>query len=552
MAATIDNLPPELIDAILDLVGAVDRVVCAHVSRLWRAVAMDKVARRQSQGPSDKIGFIAGAVRAGRWHLVEWARGQGCPWTDEATVAALDSGRGDLFARLVALGCPVQHGACAVAAAAKGDLTSLLHVIETGRLARPEGSDALWAAAGAGQIDALSLLCARDYGCEASECWTAYTKVRHRLDSPLGPASCACAHYAGHAAARGGHIETLAWLRDHGCRFDDLVMPSAAEGGHIDAMAWLRDNGAELTSEACYWAAEAGQLDALRWLRANGCPWDKCTCLHAAYEGHLEILQWAMAGGCPCDPLATTFAVIGGHLDVAEWTLKQGCALVTEHVDDIMDHPSFLAHMMYRDTVMDIVARGGRIDVLEWLCAHGCRAEVTTFVAAARRGRMCVLDWLHEHCRPWDEEVCAEIASAGSLGALAHLRARGCPWDERTCVGAARNGCLDVLKWATANGCPWNKDTICYEARLSRGPAMLQWLVAQGCAWDDRIAMCAASATYEPDLLAWIVTSGRPWDAEACLDRAQRAGRRRVVAWIEAYRAAAAAAQPLRPPEPAH
>jgi hypothetical protein len=538
-ALTIDDLPVELVDLILNLTTELGRAVCAHVSRKWCAivaVAAKTVQTRPENRP--KVDFLSAAVRSGYWDLVEWAREQGCPWTKETATAALDAGRGDFFSRLVSLGCLIDVDACAEAAATRGDLPNLRYIIETGRLARKDAQHALYAAAGAGRIDAIQMLCAHDYACGWSTCWAKGLVLWPRTDRPLSNI-CVCAQHVGREAARGGHNDTLVWLKDHGCPFDAYAAACAAEGGHIDTLVWLRDNGAPLIADACSAAAEAGQFDALKWLRTNGCPWNKATCLHAAYAGHLEILQWAMANGCDWDPLATTFAVIGGHLDVAEWLLSQGCALVTENDYGVAYHPSFLAFRIYEETVMDIVAHTGTIGALEWLKAHGCQATTWTFAQAAQNDRFDVLDWLHEHSRPWDHEVCAEIASCGLLASLQHVRAKGCPWDERVCAEAARTGHLDVLKWARANGCPWDSDSMCYRAVPHCGVPVLQWLVEQGCAWDDRIPLLVACSVNEPDLLAWIVESGHPWDARACLDEARQCGRVRVAAWIEAHHSAA-------------
>lgn len=503
----------------------------AHTSRLHGA-SSPWTGRRETAprtGPRSTFSRLPFGAATGVWSSGRAAR---VAWTLDVAVAALDAGRGDFFSRLVSLGCPIEPNACAVAAATRGDLPNLRYIIETGRLNRDDGREALYAAAGAGRIDAIKMLCARDFTCGGSACWTKILAASPRADEPLSDI-CICAQHVGHEAAKGGHDHMLVWLKDYGFPFDAETMVAAAEGGHIDTMAWLHDNGVRFSARACSTAAEAGQLGALQWLRANGCPWNKATCLHAAYGGRLETLQWAMANGCPWDPLATTFAVIGGHVDVAEWTLAQGCALVTGSDYGVTGHPSFLAFRIYEETVMDVVARTGTTNALEWLQAHGCRATTQTFVRAAQNDDLGVLDWLHEHSRPWNQGVCAGIAHKGLLAALQHVRAKGCPWDERVCARAARAGHLDVLQWARANGCPWDGDSICLYAAPRCGVPVLRWLVEQGCAWDDRIVMMAAGSVNEPDLLAWIVGSGRPCDLDACLDEAHRCGRKRVAAWIK-------------------
>ena len=55
-------------------------------------------------------------------------------------------------------------------------------------------------------------------------------------------------------------------------------------------------------SGICALAARGGHLEVLQWLREHGCPWDAWTCELAARGGHLEALQWARANDCPWDP----------------------------------------------------------------------------------------------------------------------------------------------------------------------------------------------------------------------------------------------------------
>jgi len=53
-----------------------------------------------------------------------------------------------------------------------------------------------------------------------------------------------------------------------------------------------------LAKEFCAAAAQGGHLEVLKWLRDNGCPWGAKTCTCAAVEGHLEVLKWAREQGC--------------------------------------------------------------------------------------------------------------------------------------------------------------------------------------------------------------------------------------------------------------
>ena len=60
------------------------------------------------------------------------------------------------------------------------------------------------------------------------------------------------------AAALGGHLDVLIWLRDEGCPWDIGTTDGAVEGGHVRVLKWAID---------------------------NGCPWDNGGCCTAAHEG---------------------------------------------------------------------------------------------------------------------------------------------------------------------------------------------------------------------------------------------------------------------------
>mmetsp|Transcript_29280 Transcript_29280/g.58142 ORF Transcript_29280/g.58142 Transcript_29280/m.58142 type:complete len:155 (-) Transcript_29280:38-502(-) len=65
--------------------------------------------------------------------------------------------------------------------------------------------------------------------------------------------------------------------------------------GRID---WV-ERGNVLDEQTCCAAAKGGQLRVLQWLRGRDCPWDSETCRLAAERGHLALLKWAIGHGCP-------------------------------------------------------------------------------------------------------------------------------------------------------------------------------------------------------------------------------------------------------------
>src|SRR4029079_513747 len=87
-------------------------------------------------------------------------------------------------------------------------------------------------------------------------------------------------------AARYGQLELLKWgVEQAGWKLEARLCTAAAEGGHVEVLEWLRANGCPWDDYVCGHAAQAGQLGVLQWLRANDYPWDRFTFSSAAEAG---------------------------------------------------------------------------------------------------------------------------------------------------------------------------------------------------------------------------------------------------------------------------
>jgi hypothetical protein len=100
------------------------------------------------------------------------------------------------------------------------------------------------------------------------------------------------------AAANEGRVAVLRWLRannviEHSDVQRDRWALHAARYGNREMLAWLRDEGGgfQWSPKLCAAAAAGGRLATLKWLRANGCPWLKDTCGMAVGNGHLRVLR---------------------------------------------------------------------------------------------------------------------------------------------------------------------------------------------------------------------------------------------------------------------
>ena len=100
------------------------------------------------------------------------------------------------------------------------------------------------------------------------------------------------------AAAIGGHLEVLQWVRANGCPWDERTCWGAAEGGHLEVLQWARANGCPWSGETCEFAAKGGDVEVLRWACANGCPYGEKELYIAAQNGHEAVVQVLKVGGC--------------------------------------------------------------------------------------------------------------------------------------------------------------------------------------------------------------------------------------------------------------
>eukprot|EP00302_Diacronema_sp_CCMP2436_P002819 CAMPEP_0179850910 /NCGR_PEP_ID=MMETSP0982-20121206/7965_1 /TAXON_ID=483367 /ORGANISM="non described non described, Strain CCMP 2436" /LENGTH=385 /DNA_ID=CAMNT_0021736387 /DNA_START=292 /DNA_END=1452 /DNA_ORIENTATION=- len=132
------------------------------------------------------------------------------------------------------------------------------------------------------------------------------------------------------AAASGGHLATLMWLRANGCPWQ-VGAAYAAVAAATDVLRWAHTNGCPWGwwehEDACLAAAGGGHLATLQWLRVNGYRrWRGC--MASAAGAPLRVLPWLRATTCPwACPWGNncTAAARGGHLDVLTWLRAVDC-----------------------------------------------------------------------------------------------------------------------------------------------------------------------------------------------------------------------------------
>ena len=106
-------------------------------------------------------------------------------------------------------------------------------------------------------------------------------------------------------------------------------MPCSSGRGAISSPAVAEGKWLPVGSGGIRWAAaKGGHLEVLQWLKANGCPWHargmpvERECMHFAVGAH--------AGGCPCDARICNNAGVGEPsqatlLGALGWAETSGC-----------------------------------------------------------------------------------------------------------------------------------------------------------------------------------------------------------------------------------
>ncbi|AVK76093.1 Ankyrin repeat domain containing protein [Pandoravirus neocaledonia] len=491
------DMPPEIIDAILDRLGPADRFVCALVSPLWRASVRTQraplLARRDEEGDWEgkprlhqRRTFLTAACRLGRLDLAQWAIGEGCPWDADTWVDAAHRGHVDVLVWLQATGCPCSVDRCLVAAADGGHV-ALVHVFlrhqrSTESVLRPaieqdtvkntqraSLEDAIRRAVCRGHRDVLEVLL-EDGRVSAVVAWIAAASLgdiglfEWLQDNGYDAPRDASAHAAAH-----GHIGALEWLRDRGklyvsgchisavladhARIVDWVKPlhthgwldgavsalAAARYGRADALSHWSDDLERLAVEA----ARNGHLDVVARIKKGGKRVSRMQTLAAAYGGHTHILAWAASAGIRLSGLATAIAAVRGHAETAQFC-ERHCGIKMRWE---FDEPVWQGFMLESDR--PLFRFGPRRHALDMALSYGGSAVVARLLerlpadAEVTHGAFCRAVATHNlaivpplaRCAPPAGLHLAwhEAAMMADIAMLKRLR-DACGWPDRQIV----------------------------------------------------------------------------------------------------------------------
>jgi hypothetical protein len=141
----------------------------------------------------------------------------------------------------------------------------------------------------------------------------------------------------------------------------------------------ILDNTDAYCTEA---AAEGGNLLVLQYLRELGYPWSRDLCLTAVVNGNLKVLKWAFLNGCPWNDSKMFPAAASSKrpsVDLYQFLFDQGCPLVEEEsfknaanignfefIQFAQSKGSMEYDQWQNRSMIQGAIRTGRLDSLEW------------------------------------------------------------------------------------------------------------------------------------------------------------------------------------------
>ena len=291
------------------------------------------------------------------------------------------------------------------------------------------------------------------------------------------------------AAAEGGSIETLEWLRSTSkqprkerCPWDVRSAREAARRGHLRAARLGAQAQVQVGRADASLAANSGHLHVLKWARSRGAPWDGELLMEALRGGdrrrvrkptdppdnHYARTFWAIENGAPVDDEQLLYEVAAavGSLPVLNYLKDQYGGAWRSPEEWRQLRIDAITHI--HSGPVSAAAMNGHVDVLEWL--HNIAMEhansvpgfalpeyffeqIVSRAASNSRDPVAVLRWCHEKghtdFRPTRPRASSSrIARRASMSSSSFIRStrRGCPMERAPSSRSA------ATLWRSSNG----------------------------------------------------------------------------------------------------
>ncbi len=367
------------------------------------------------------------AAQEEQWHVVRWLISRNIKGSSLVAIMAIEQNRMDELELIEKAGWPITKEASRKAAEI-GRWDVLQKLMDKGIFC--ESFCYYFYAAKQNRIDLLEILKEKN----APRSIENSDESKHLLSWASGDADLLSKYGIAMAAASGGTVETMRWVKHNGFEWQhESVTFAAAAGGNLATLEWLLQRDCPYVGEQLYQAAassktvhiiewlsgfpfetrndmigiivaNAGKGDVLKRLVGKGCPVNANTISAAASSGHWDIVHWLMAIGCDWNQRVIEAAAEQGkdeflHTHIFE-EIRSSLPERSLYMD-FRDKLRLLAEHghweLFKTVVTDYIYEGDHL-VLEWVKGqgYGFDIEAVTAAAYARRdyGDNRVLVWL--------------------------------------------------------------------------------------------------------------------------------------------------------------
>ncbi len=268
------------------------------------------------------------------------------------------------------------------------------------------------------------------------------------------------------------------WLDPARCRTHtvherrELLRLTCGTGVLANMGVALQASGLVLRPHDVAAAAGGGHLPAVQWLRDQCCPWSSTALTAAAAGGHGEVVGWLAGAGCPLIGEALEAAVRGHHGAVVQQLLSLRCAVSTKAYE--------LAASTGRVDLLQLLLDQGpkkdgmwqpRFDTGSQLlaaAAEGCSLDqLQALYAQLYAAYIACYSWL----TPQDAQrlLMGSHRCRGNLAASASIRSQTEDWQAKTTWLVEEKGLERCVRLRDAE-----------DAEGSEQVSRLEWLEAQG------------------------------------------------------------------------
>ncbi|GFH47630.1 hypothetical protein CTEN210_04105 [Chaetoceros tenuissimus] len=270
---------------------------------------------------------------------------------------------------------------------------------------------------------------------------------------------------------------------------------NAAMHGNIQVLEYCHRNNYQFDShfsKLCHYSMENKDkeqaLETLKWLRRHGCTWDVRFCNAAAHNNNLEALKWARSENCPWDETTLSEAAKRGNIDIIEYCLQNRCPM-TVHVCTAamvnLDHSAafeVLKLLRKYSCPWDVMTLRQAIcfchfEGMFFMIKNGCTLTIDSFALLTQRGNVAII-----------EEVLQDEEHHGLLFVQTEGKVKMHPEvvesiDRSIFRRANEDYIIEKLKLLSRYGYEWNAETI-FQARRGGQYRVVQWLEYMGCPMD--------------------------------------------------------------------